>query len=89
MDVNKARVFRAKVRVRGWEFRWEGETNEAGEFTMAVPAGEYRIYVVAAGFRKFESESLMVKPGHTLVVNLQLEVASVNGMTPAKKKKKP
>ena len=56
---------------------------------MAAPAGEYRIYVVAPGFRKFESAFLRVKPGVTEMVNLQLEVASVNGLTPAKKKKKP
>jgi hypothetical protein len=61
LDVNDARVARAKIKVEGASFQWEGESDEAGDFTVEVPAGTYRIYVYANGFRKFESAFLKVK----------------------------
>lgn len=74
LDVNGSRVVNATVRVEGGSFRWEGPSGDEGEFKVEVPAGTYRIYVQAHGFRKFESADLKVKPGVTEMVNIHLEV---------------
>jgi hypothetical protein len=74
LDVNDARVTRAKIRVEGAKSEWQGESDEAGDFTAEVPVGEYRIYVSAHGFRKFESPFLKVKPDVIEMVNIHLEV---------------
>ncbi len=89
LDANNARVVLAKIKVDGPGFKWLGETDTAGEFTVAAPAGTYRIYVYAPGFRKFESSSVKVKSGVKERVNLHLEVAAVNGLTPVENEKKP
>ena len=89
LDVNDARVRGARVRVEGPGFKWQGETSDAGEFTVAAPVAEYRIYVDASGFRKFESAFFKVKSGITEMINLHLEVASINGTTPVEQEKKP
>ena len=77
LDVNDARVNGAKIKVENASFHWEGESDEAGDFTVEVPAGTYRIYVRANGFRKFESGYLKVKPDVTEIVNIHLEVQPI------------
>jgi hypothetical protein len=74
LDVNDARIVHAKIKIESKDFKWEGESDEAGEFTVDVPAGTYLIYADANGFRKFESPFLKVKPAITEMVNLHLEV---------------
>ena len=82
LDVNEARIAHAKVKVESGKFKWEGESDEAGDFTVKLPAGVYRIYVQAAGFRPFESAFLRVKPKVTEMINIHLEVASMNNPIP-------
>jgi len=82
LDKNDARVVRARIKVAGQGFKWLGETDTNGEFTVEVPFGEYRIYVIAPGFRKFESASLKVKSGEKQKVNLHLEVAAASVLIP-------
>ena len=77
LDVNDARVAGAKIKVEGATFHWEGESDEAGDFTVEVPTGTYRIYVRANGFRKFESAFLKVKSDITEMVNIHLEVLPI------------
>ena len=89
LDKNNARVVRARIKVAGQGFKWLGETDTNGEFTVEVPFGEYRIYVVAAGFRNFESAYLKIKSGAKQRVNLQLEEARVQGLVPVENEKKP
>ena len=74
LDVNGGRVAHAKVRVASAKFKWEGESDEAGDFTVEVPEGEYRIFVQAVGFLPFESALLRVKPNITEMINIYLEV---------------
>jgi uncharacterized membrane protein len=89
LDINDARVVRARVKVLGQGFKWQGETDTNGEFTVEVPFGEYRVYIIAAGFRKFESASFKVKSGAKQRVNLQLEEARAQVLIPAENEKKP
>lgn len=89
LDVNDARVKGAKIKVDGPGFKWQGQTDDAGEFTLESPAGEYRIYVYAPGFRRFESPFLKVKSGVKEMVNLHLEVAAINVLIPVESEKKP
>ena len=88
LDVNDARVARAKIKVEGPSFHWEGESDEAGDFTVEVPAAKYRIYVRANGFRKFESAYLRVKSDVTEMVNIHLEVQPIIDSIPVESKKK-
>ena len=88
LDVNDARVAHAKIRVEGAGFIWEGESDEAGDFTVGVPAGTYRIYVRADGFRKFESPFLRVKSDVTEMVNIHLEVQPIVDSIPVESMKK-
>ena len=82
LDVNDARVTQAMVRVEGGKLKWEGESDEAGDFTVELPVGDYRIYVQAAGFRPFESAFLKVKPKIIEMINIHLEVAGMNNPIP-------
>jgi len=88
LDVNDARVVGAKIKVEGGRFKWEGESDEAGDFTADVPAGRYRIYVRANGFRSFESAFLTVKSDVTEMVNIHLEVQPIIDTIPVESKKK-
>ena len=88
LDVNDARVNGAKIKVENASFHWEGESDEAGDFTVEVPAGTYRIYVRANGFRKFESAYLKVKSDVTEIVNIHLEVQPFEHPIPVESKKK-
>ena len=88
LDVNDARVARAKIKVEGAGVKWEGESDEAGDFTADVPAGTYRIYVRANGFRTFESAFLKVKSDVTEMVNIHLEVLTIIDTIPVESKKK-
>lgn len=74
LDEYDARVAHAKIRIENAHFKWEGESDDAGDFAANVPVGEYRIYVNASGFRKFESPFLKAKRNITEMVNLHLEV---------------
>jgi len=74
LDVNDARVVHAKIKIENAHFKWEGESDDAGDFTANVPIGTYRIYVNANGFRRFESPFLNAKQNITEMVNLHLEV---------------
>jgi hypothetical protein len=58
LDINGGRVANAKVRVASADFKWEGESEERGDFTVEVPEGEYWIPVQAVGFRDFEGPYL-------------------------------
>ena len=82
LDVNGSRVANAKVRVESAKFKWEVESDEAGDFTVELPAGEYRIFVQAVGFRDFESAFLRVKPKVTEMINIHLVVAAVTHPIP-------
>jgi hypothetical protein len=88
LDVNDSRVDRAKIKVEGAGITWEGEADEAGDFTVDVPAGTYRIYVRANGFRKFESAYLRVKSDVTEMVNIHLEVQPITHPIPVESEKK-
>jgi len=90
LDAYDARVAHAQVRIESRKFKWEGESDEAGEFTVEVPAGSYRIYVNANGFRRFESAVVKVKPNLSEVVNIHLDVLTIiDTVTIKPKKKKP
>lgn len=75
LDVNDARVTHAKVKIENGQFKWAGESDDAGDFAATVPVGTYRIYVDANGFHKFESPFLKAKQNVTELVNIHLEVA--------------
>jgi hypothetical protein len=87
LDANDARVAHAKVRIESSKFRWEGISDDAGDFTAAVPTGTYRIYVEAHGFRKFESAFLSVKPKVIEMVNIHLEVQPIINTIPVSPQK--
>ena len=61
LDKHDARVVHAQIKVEGKvegsEFKWTGETDDAGDFTVKVPTGTYRIYVSAPGFRISKARS--------------------------------
>jgi len=37
LDVNDARIVHAKVRIENEKFKWAGESDDAGDFTVVVP----------------------------------------------------
>lgn len=87
MDIQYGRVPDAIIKIVGKDFKWEGKTDSEGEFTADVPTGTYRIYAVAAGFRKFESASLKVNANIIVLVNIHLDIApsgSPNKIEPEK-----
>jgi hypothetical protein len=88
LDVNDARVNGANIKVEGPRFKWEGESDEAGDFTADMPPGTYRIYVRAKGFRSFESVFLTVKSDVTEMVNIHLEVLPIIDSIPVESKKR-
>jgi hypothetical protein len=88
LDAYDARVAHAPVRVESAKFKWEGESDEAGDFSAAVPAGSYRIYVNANGFRRFESAFLKVKANTSEMVNIHLEILTIVDTVTVKPKKK-
>jgi hypothetical protein len=77
LDVNDARIVHAKVRIENEQFKWAGQSDDAGDFTAVVPPGTYRIYAEANGFRRFESPFLNTKPLVKEMVNLHLEVLNI------------
>lgn len=89
LDVNDARVAHAKIKVESAKFKWEGESDEAGDFTADVPVDTYRIYVEANGFRKFESPFLKAKSRITELVNIHLEVLTIIDTIEVKEKNQP
>jgi hypothetical protein len=90
VDAYDARVSHAKVRVESGSNKWEGETDEAGDFSAELPPGSYRIYVKADGFRAFESAFLKVKSNVSELMNIHLEVMAIIDMiTIEPQKKKP
>lgn len=86
LDVNDARIVRAKVRIENEQFKWTGQSDDAGDFTAVVPPGTYRIYAEANGFRRFESPFLNAKPGVKEMVNLHLEVQPITQPIPVTKR---
>jgi uncharacterized membrane protein len=82
LDINGSRVANAKVKVESAKFKWEGESDEAGDFTVELPAGEYRIFVQALGFKYFESAFFRVRPNVTEMINIHLEVAATTHPVP-------
>ncbi len=74
LDVNDARVTKAKVTIKARNFSREVLTGEAGQFDVDLPAGEYYFTVEANGFCRFEGESLKIKSGATEMINIHLEV---------------
>ena len=88
VDAYDARISHAKVKVESGKVKWEGETDEAGDFSAEVPAGSYRIYIKANGFREFESAFLKVKSNVSELVNIHLEVLTIIDSVIIKPKKK-
>jgi len=84
LDANDARVANAQIKIVNEHFKWEGESDEAGDFTAFVPVGTYRIYANAHGFRRFESP-LNAKRDITEMVNLHLEVLVIIDRIPIPK----
>ena len=82
LDVNDARIVHAKVRIENEQFKWAGESDDAGDFMAVVPPGTYRIYAEANGFRRFESPFLNAKPNVKEMVNLHLEVLKIRHPIP-------
>jgi hypothetical protein len=86
LDVNDARIVHAKVRIENEQFKWAGQSDDAGDFTAVVPPGTYRIYAEANGFRRFESPFLNAKPVVKEMVNLHLEVLTIIDTVPVTKR---
>ena len=86
LDINDARIVRAKVRIENEQFKWAGESDESGDFMAVVPPGMYRIYAQAHGFRRFESPFLNAKPNVKELVNLHLEVLPISHPIPVPKR---
>ena len=86
LDVNDARIVHAKVRIENKQFKWAGQSDDAGDFTAVVPPGTYRIYAEAKYFRRFESPFLNAKPGVKEMVNLHLEVQPIIDTIPVTKR---
>src|ERR1700759_3162812 len=80
-DPSKAGVANAAVALTNNETGVRRETRTDGAGNYSVPflvAGEYKISVVAAGFRPSEVPSVLIQLGQTARVDAQLEVGDVN-----------
>jgi len=89
LDVADARIEHARIRIENKQFKWAGETDEAGDFTAVVPPGTYRIFAEANGFRRFESPFLKAKPDIKEMVNLHLEILTIIDTVIVQPKKHP
>src|SRR5437773_2292334 len=83
LDINKARVTNAIVKVEGGNIRRKVASDDQGRFEVSLPAGSYQITVEANGFRRFVSSTLKLRPNHTAKVNIQVDVAAPRGLVPA------
>jgi len=83
LDVNKARVVNAIVKVRGSEIERQVISDDEGRFEIIVPPGDYQISVRANGFRPFTSPLVRVELRKSQVVNVHLVGETPRGLTPA------
>src|SRR5450755_2247961 len=80
-DPSNAAVASASVTLANKDTGVRRETKTDGTGNYSVPflvAGEYKISVVAAGFRPSEVPSVLIQLGQTARVDAQLEVGDVN-----------
>jgi len=82
LDIYYSRVVNAIVRVNGGEIRRSLRSNDDGQFEISLPAGEYELTVEANGCR-FVYSSLKVQPNEIELINVHLDVAAPQGLTPA------
>ena len=83
LDVNYSRVVNAIVRVNGGAIKRSARSNDEGQFEISLPAGSYEVIVEANGFGRFVYSSLKVQPNEIELINIHLEVAAPQGLTPA------
>lgn len=57
---------------------WKAKTDRRGSARIAkLPAGEYRVLIVASGFKDYSDASLVVKIGETKDLDIALDVAPI------------
>jgi outer membrane receptor protein involved in Fe transport len=79
VDPLKAAIADARITVRNLEtnVRWTTESTTAGIFTVSsLPPGSYQVTVEQAGFKRW-SGSLVLQTGQTAVLDVGLEVGTV------------
>ena len=78
LDINDARIVRAKIIIEDARHKHELKSGEEGDFEIQLPAGSYRIRVEANGFRKFEVSPFKVKANVTEMINIHMEVGVIS-----------
>jgi hypothetical protein len=83
-DPTDAAVPEAKVEAThaGFGRAWETTTNGAGAFSFtSLPAGTYKIKIVASGFRSFTQDNVVVSNNSVVRANARLELGTVSETT--------
>ena len=77
-DQTGAAIAQAKVSVDNGEtgFRKSIETDDQGWYELLLPAGTYKIQVVATGFRVFSRDTLVLGPTASLRTDVTLQLAT-------------
>ena len=83
VDINDARIVRARVVIVGQNLDLRLLTNVEGEFETSLPPGEYWLSISADGFRSFEAQKFQIKSGKTKHFNVEMQVKQPQETVPA------
>jgi hypothetical protein len=83
LDVNEARIVSAGITVTNGHSSYRINSDDAGEFSLDLPPGDYRMKVSANGFQAFSVAPFSVKVDKKLTFKITLRAAEPRGLVPA------
>lgn len=83
LDVNAARIVNAGITITNGRTTYCTNSDEAGEFSLNVPPGDYRMKISADGFRSYSGAPFSITVDDTRTFKVTLQVAEPRGLVPA------
>jgi hypothetical protein len=83
LDVNEARIVNAGITVTNGRSTYCTNSDEAGEFSLNVPPGDYRMKISADGFRSYSGAAFSLTVDDTRTFKVTLQIAAPQGLVPA------
>jgi hypothetical protein len=78
LDINNSRVAGAKITVESKGAEFEALSNDEGAYKLKLPAGEYRLIIVADGFKAYRKR-VRITADKTESISTTLQVAPPAG----------